>query len=96
MRQLKITGQSGKPFHLDDVPAEYRFVESLARLFADNQEEIALLYQVGVEKAKQLRDVLSAGQYDRFAAWAVRQSIYQRKAENRGPTGLTGANPTQE
>lgn len=84
MRQLKIGGENSKPSHLDGVPEEYLFVEALAKLFANTQEEMVVLYQIDVEKAKQLKDVLNGEQYEWFAAWVVRQTIYESKAENRG------------
>lgn len=80
MRQLTASVPKSHNLRLQNVPAEFAFVEQIAKRYAESQEQLAALYCVGVDAANTCKEKLSTKDYDRFAAWAVMQAIVQYKS----------------
>lgn len=78
MRQLKIEIKNKGLLQLPNVPEEFKFVESIAKMYANDSEQLEEFYKVGLAVAKDFKEKCRddfSNRYDRYAAWWVKQVI---------------------
>jgi hypothetical protein len=79
MRSLKIASKNIELEPLENVPEDFKFVESIARQNARTNEELKDFYLAGIIEAKELKEKYPEEFYKKNVVWAVRQSILEKK-----------------
>lgn len=80
MRQLKIVEAKSKDhLYLEEVPEEFIFIQSIAKKYADSNEEVKTFYLKGIETAQRFKSEVSEKTYHSKVAWIVEQTIKSTK-----------------
>jgi len=75
MRNIKITKNNIEFKPLEDVPEDFKFIESIAKLYARTNEELKEFYFVSCKAASALKNQSSPDFYKENLLWTIRQTI---------------------
>ena len=84
MRKLNIAAEKKSFPPLPNIPEEFKFVETNARMCAKDFRDLERFYQAGLAAAINYKEKCvndTSNRYERFVGWVVKQTILRTKHE---------------